>query len=328
MNAGGGRREADRAQPGGNPPRLPVVWLETNSCCGNILSTLNSLDPTFREILQGFLDLRYCHTLMAAEGEMADAVLRECLGEGGYTLVVEGTVPTAAGGYYAVVGRKNGRPWTALEAVQEVSTPAKHVVAVGSCAAFGGPFAAAPNPSGSKPLSAVVARKVINVPGCPVHPDWVLGTLAALAWYGEPELDALNRPRMFYEETIHNHCTRRYYFESGIFAKEPGEPWCMYKLGCKGSVTFADCPLRQWSGEHQSWPVGVNTPCIGCTSPEFPDGTSPFFEHLPDIRLPNVRVAANRVGLVTGAAAALGIGVHFIANVLTGRLKRVWGKKK
>ncbi|MGQ9498468.1 MAG: hydrogenase small subunit, partial [Desulfotomaculales bacterium] len=111
-----------------------------------------------------------------------------------------------------------------------------------------------------------------------------------------------------------------HYFESGIFAAKPGEPWCMYKIGCKGPVTHADCPVRHWSGEHVNWPVGSNTPCIGCTSPEFPDGVEPFFEHLPDLKMPAIKVAADRVGLVSGVAAALGIGAHLAANILTGRL--------
>jgi len=94
----------------------------------------------------------------------------------------------------------------------------------------------------------------------------------------------------------------------------------MYKIGCKGPTTFADCPKRQWNSEHLSWPVKANTPCIGCTSPEFPDGDMPFFEHLPDVKLPAIKMTANQVGKWAGLFTALTIGSHLTANILTGRL--------
>lgn len=147
-----------------------------------------------------------------------------------------------------------------------------------------------------------------------------MGTLAHLIWHGMPELDNLSRPKLFYGETIHNLCQRRHYFDNSIFSEKPGEPWCMYKVGCKGPITFADCPYRQWSGGHVSWPVKANTPCIGCVSPEFPDGDSPFFEHVSDVSLPGVRVAGNRVGALVVGATALGIVAHLTASIVSGRL--------
>lgn len=302
--------------------RPPVIWLGTNTCAGDMLSFLNSVDPCYRSLLTDLVDFRYNYLLGAAEGDMATGVLDEAMSEipGEYILIVEGTIPTRSNGLYCVIGMRNGKPLTALQAVRELGAKARYVVAAGTCAAFGGPFAAAPNPSESKPVQAVLDRRVINVPGCPILPDWLMGTLAHLSWYGEPELDDLNRPKMFYGETIHNLCQRRTYFDNSIFARKPGEPWCMYKIGCKGPVTYADCPYRQWSGEHLSWPVKANTPCIGCTSPEFPDGDMPFFEHLPDVKLPGIQTTADRIGAVTAAITALGIGGHLIASIVTGRL--------
>jgi hydrogenase small subunit len=218
-----------------------------------------------------------------------------------------------------VIGYRNGKAWTALQAVRELGAAARYVVAAGTCAAFGGIYAAAPNPSKCVSLQAVLDRKVINVPGCPINPEWMMGTLNHLIQHGEPALDAYNRPKLFYGETIHNLCQRRDYFDNSIFATKPGEPWCMYKIGCKGPVTYADCPVRQWNGEHLSWPVKANTPCIGCASPEFSDGSVPFFEHLPDVKLPGIKVTANRVGQLTGVVTALGIGAHLIGSILTGR---------
>ncbi len=323
-----GRAPQTQETGNGRPEKHPLVWLETNTCHGDILSLLNSYHPDFGTLTQELLEIYFTNTLMAAHGSQAIEVLEKIRLErsGEYILVVEGTVPTAAGGRYAFIGLRDGKPWTALDAVVELAAGAKHVVAVGSCATWGLPYGAHPNPTGSKPVSAVVDRPVINVPGCPAHPDWITGTLAHLVWYGVPELDAENRPVVFYGETIHNLCQRRHYFESGLFARKIGEPWCLYKIGCKGPVTYADCPSRQWCGEHLNWPVGANTPCTGCASPEFLERTAPFFEHLPDVHLPGVRVTANRVGLAGGLITALGIGLHLAGNLFTGRLQKEWKK--
>lgn len=304
--------------------REKIVWLATNTCAGDTNSFLNTYNPDYRQIVEEFLDLCYHDFVMAAEGDVASGILQDFATgpAGSFILVVEGSIPTAAGGLYCVLGYRNGQPWTAVDAVRELAIKARYVVAVGTCASFGGPYGAYPNPTGSKPVREIISRRVINVPGCPVHPDWIVGTLYHLARYGEPRLDEYNRPVLYFGETVHDRCERRHYFESGIFASKPGEPWCMYKIGCKGPVTNADCPVRHWCGEHTNWPVGANTPCIGCTSPAFPDGVTPFFEHLPDLSTPAGKITADRVGLLTGAATALGIAAHLAASIATGRLAR------
>lgn len=310
--------------------RPKIIWLTTNSCAGDIISLLNARHPNFCQMAQDYFDFRFEPFTMAAEGDLALELLAAALNgaAGEYILVVEGNIPTAAKGRYCVIAHRAGQPWTALEAVQELAAKARHVVAAGTCAAFGGPYAAHPNPTGAKPVSAVIPQKVINVPGCPVHPDWLAGTLYHLVAHGEPELDAYNRPRGYFGATVHDRCPRRADFENGNFASQPGESGCMYRLGCKGPVTHADCPVRQWCGEHTNWPVGANTPCIGCASPEFPDGLSPFFAHLPDFKAPPLRVSADRAGLLTGALTALGIGAHLTANITTGRLARTLQKAR
>ncbi|AEG60614.1 hydrogenase small subunit [Desulforamulus ruminis] len=303
----------------------PVIWLGTNTCSGDHLSLLNSLDPGYQKMIEDLIDFRFSYLLMAAEGERATRCLYQVMDEapGQYILIVEGSIATRSNGLYSVMGRKkNGQPLTSLQTVQELGAKAKYVVAAGTCASFGGPYSAAPNPSQSKPVQAILERPVINVPGCPIHPDWLMGTLAHLVWYGIPELDAYHRPTMFYGQTIHELCERRPYFEEGVFSKQLGEPWCMYKLGCKGPVTYADCPRRQWSGDPISWPVKANTPCIGCTSPEFPDDDMPFFEHLPDFQWPGIRLSAKELGRAAGLISALGIGTHLAGNIVTGRLSR------
>ncbi|MCM1567552.1 MAG: hydrogenase small subunit [Dehalobacter sp. 4CP] len=304
------------------PAKPLIIWLGTNTCAGDMLSLLNAKDPGYQELISSIAELRFDYLLGASEGSDAINVLDDLQKnhKAAYILVVEGSIPTRSNGLYSVIGYRNGKAWTALQAVRELGAEARYVVAAGTCAAFGGIYAAAPNPSKCVSLQAVLDRKVINVPGCPINPEWMMGTLNHLIQYGEPALDDYSRPKLFYGETIHNLCQRRDYFDNSIFAAKPGEPWCMYKIGCKGPVTYADCPVRQWNGEHLSWPVKANTPCIGCASPEFSDGNVPFFEHLPDVKLPGIKVTANRVGLWTGVVTALGIGAHLMGSILTGRL--------
>ncbi|NLP43308.1 MAG: hydrogenase small subunit [Peptococcaceae bacterium] len=300
-----------------------VLWLGTNTCAGDLLSFLNNNNPGYQTWVNDYVDLRYDYLLGVSQGPQNIEILDSTLADlpGRYILIVEGTIPTNSYEFCSVIGIKNSEYWTALQAVRELGAKAGHIIAAGTCAAFGGPYAAAPNPTGSVPLQAILReRTVINVPGCPINPEWLMGTINHLILYGVPELDSLNRPRLFYGQTIHDQCQRRAHFDNGVFAENPGEPWCMYKLGCKGPTTYADCPSRQWNTEHVSWPVKANTPCIGCTSPEFPDGDMPFFEHLPDVELPGIRMQANQVGRWAGLFTALGIGSHLAANIVTGRL--------
>ncbi|MHB9093646.1 MAG: hydrogenase small subunit [Eubacteriales bacterium] len=303
----------------------PVIWLEMMTCTGDYLSLANTLHPNMRELLFDTIDLYYSNTTMAAEGDKAiDALINTVEREKGeFILIAEGTVPLKAGGRYGAIGHhKDGRLFTDEEALKYVAPKAKYIMAVGTCASFGGPYAAHPNPSGSVPVHKVVDQQVINVPGCPVHPDWAVGTLTHLLLYGVPNLDAFNRPTVFFGRRIHDWCPRRQHFDNGVFAEHPGEEKCTYKIGCKGPVTFSDCPTRQWIGEHNSWPVGANSPCIGCVSPDFPDGMSPFYAHLSNISIPGIRTTADKLGLGVAAVTAGGIGTHLLANVVTGRLGR------
>lgn len=263
-------------------PKLPVIWLETSDSGDNNIAFMNTTYPYLHQVFDGMIDLLYSNTFMAAQGRDALAVLQRAVKEykGEYILVVEGAIPTKANGLYNVIARSRTQILTALAAVKWLGQDAKQVIALGTCASFGGASSAKPNITGSVGVSKVLTRPIINVSGCPVNPDWFVGTLAHLLLYGVPELDELNRPKLFYEFTIHQHCQRRSYFDKKEFAQELGDIECMFSKGCSGPRTSADCPYRQWIN-HVSWPVKVNTPCIGCTNQDFPDGSAPFFAPLP-----------------------------------------------
>jgi hydrogenase small subunit len=168
-------------------------------------------------------------------------------------------------------------------------------------------------------------KKVINIPGCPPHPDWIVGCLAHLLLYGQPGLDDYGRPEMFYGGLIHNNCPRRQYFDNSIFAQAFGESGCLLHLGCKGPLAHGDCPTRLWNGA-SSWCVHVNAPCIGCTDPSFPDLTMPFYKRMPEIKGPGITSTADAIGIGLGAATAAGLGAHLVGNYLTGRVGP--GKRK
>ncbi|EHI98676.1 hydrogenase (NiFe) small subunit HydA [Clostridium sp. DL-VIII] len=257
-----------------NIKKMNVIWLEATGCSGNIISLLNSENPGLYDILTDIVNFTYNNTLMGLEGEFAFEKFLETL-DTEFILLVDGAVSTKENGRYNILANYSGRNITALEAIQLAGGKAKYVVAVGTCASHGGISAAKPNPSESKSVQEVLNRQVIRLPGCPCHPDWVVGTIAHLVGYGMLELDDEGRPLIFYGVTIHDNCTRRGFFDKGIFAQKFGEEGCMFKLGCRGPVTKTDCPRRKWNG-YVNWPIGDNTNCIGCAQSQFPDGMEPF----------------------------------------------------
>jgi len=232
---------------------------------------------------------------MAGAGQQAIRALEDTPTEkkGSYVLAVDGAIPTGNCADYCVMGERDEKPVNAETRLEELARDALAVLAVGTCAAFGGISAAAPNPSNAESVKKVLESKgiekpLINISGCPPHPDWIVGTVASVLINGLPgaeDLDDNLRPLAFYGKLIHENCPRRAYFDEGKFAEKFGDDGCLYELGCKGPITYADCPLRRWNNG-TNWVIGAGAPCNGCTQPEFPDLTSPFYEKLKDVDLP------------------------------------------
>ena len=270
----------------------PVIWLQGASCTGCSVSVLNAASPRIQNLLLDELvpgkhiNLRFHMTVMAGEGEPVIEVLRDTRKQekGGYVLIVEGSIPTALNGIYGTIGEEDGKAVTILSRVEQLGKDALLTIALGSCAAFGGIPAAKPNPTGCMGVKEVfesehIKTPVINLPGCPAHPDWLTGTIAKILLETPLDLDDINRPKLFYGTLIHENCPRRPDFDKGKFAVTFGEPGCLYKLGCKGHYTYADCPIRQWNNG-VNWCVKAGSPCLGCVEPGFPDLTSPFYEKI------------------------------------------------
>jgi hydrogenase small subunit len=280
---------------------LPVIYLQTAACSGCAVSLLNTASPTIKNLLIDqiapgvHINLRFHPVVMGAAGEVAIHALEDTAKQkkGAYVLVIDGAVPMATDAVYGAIGEWNGRPVTMLQRVTELAQDALAVIALGTCAAFGGIAAAKPNPSRCQPVQKAletqgIKKPLINIPGCPPHPDWFVGTVASVILKGLPTADELDdhlRPKAFYGKLIHENCPRRASFDEGKFAKKFGDEGCLYELGCKGPITYADCPLRKWNSG-TNWVIGAGAPCNGCTQPEFPDQTGPFYEKLVDVELP------------------------------------------
>jgi hydrogenase small subunit len=295
---------------------IPAVWLQGAACTGCAVSVLNSFSPTagpllLKELAPGkHLSLRFLATVMAGQGEKAVDVLRETVAhdKGGYVLVMEGSIQTGDP-LFATLGEEGDREVPVAETAADLARDALAVVALGTCASFGGIPAGEPNPTGACSMAAFLLEEgietpVVNIPGCPPHPDWFVGTLVATARYGlgdvAADLDELGRPRTYYGKCIHETCPRRADFDAARFAKAFGQPGCLYELGCKGPVTFADCPTRMWNSGI-NWCVGAGSPCHGCVEPDFPDRLSPLYEKIDEDRLSRFRLLQPEVPADAGA---------------------------
>jgi hydrogenase small subunit len=227
---------------------------------------MNAVSPSIDQVLLNSISLKYHPTLMTAGGDLAVEAATSAEAKGNYILVVEGGIPTGSSGKYCSVWDEGGTPVTMASAVSRLAAHAQAVVAVGTCAAYGG---IPSNFCGSavKGVGSFLGQSVVNVPGCPPHPDWMIGTLAAALSGSLPALDANGRPRTYYtSEVIHERCPRRETEEASDFGQQGR---CLEELGCKGPRSHADCDTRKWNNA-QNWCIGANGLCIGCTEPSFP----------------------------------------------------------
>ena len=264
--------------------RHPVLWIQGQGCTGCSVSLLNSVDPSIADVLLKVISLQFHPTVMASEGETA---LENLFGiakeyKGRFSLAVEGAIPTAADGKYCILGEMHHKELSMVEVVKELAPMAGSVLALGTCAAYGGIPAAEGNVTGATGVSAFfkdngIKTPVVNIPGCPPHPDWIVGSIAHLLTKGIPELDSEGRPTLFFGENIHDNCPRLEKYDEGEMSETLSDPnGCRMDLGCKGPDTYADCYKRKWNGG-LNWCVD-NSVCIGCVEPGFPDSSSPFYE--------------------------------------------------
>jgi hydrogenase small subunit len=317
---------AQIAKAMGTAQKPILVWLEFQDCAGNTESFLRASRPTAAEIVLDVLSVDYHETIMAAAGHQAEANLDGVVKNrpGAYIAVVEGSIPTGANGAYCTIGGRS-----ALDIAREVCGGAAATIAIGTCAAFGGIPAAAPNPTGALSVADAVPgiQNLINLPACPANVEnltaLVVHYLTFKRW---PALDQYRRPLFAYGKAIHDNCERRAHYDAGQYVEAWGDEghragYCLYKMGCKGPVTFQNCPNVRWN-EGTNWPIGCGHPCIGCAEPAFWDRMTPFYQHLSGIPGFGIQSHVDTIG----AAAVVGVGAAFAGHGLIQILKHVGGK--
>ncbi|WP_070966102.1 hydrogenase small subunit [Vibrio sonorensis] len=249
--------------------RPPVIWIGAQECTGCTESLLRSTHPTVENLILNMISLEYHEVLSAAAGHQVEENKHHAIQKyaGEYVLVVDGSIPVKDGGVYCVVA---GKPIT--EHIIEAAEGAAAIIAIGSCAAWGGAPSVGSNPTQASSLQPILPNKtIVNIPGCPPNPHNFLATVAHLLTYDRlPALDTLGRPKFAYDRLIHEHCERRPHFDAGRFARQFGDEghkqgWCLYKLGCKGPETHGNCSTLEFCDIGGGiWPVGIGHPCIGC----------------------------------------------------------------
>jgi len=300
--------------------RRSVIWLSFQECTGCLETLLRSSSPTIDQLIFDFISLDYQESLMAAAGAAAEQTLREAMAanKGEYLLAIDGSIPVKDGGVYSLTGGRSN-----LSMLEDVAAEAKAVLAIGTCAAYGGIPKAYPNPTGAVGVEDLVSNKpIVNIPGCPPVPEVLSGVLVHFISFGRlPELDDRKRPLAYFGTTIHDQCYRRPFYDQGKFAKSfddegARQGWCLFELGCKGPVTHNACASLKWNGG-TSFPIEAGHGCIGCSEPDFWDAGG-FYTSLAGgsaTGWKNAGIAAATgwknagiaaaVGLAGGAAAAL-----------------------
>lgn len=269
-----------------------LLWLQAGSCGGDSLALLNAEAPNLFECLATHdIELLYHPSLSTTTPTAARSLCRAIeRGERPLDfLCVEGALargPVGSGGFDTWDGEPK------IDIIRRLALRARWVLSIGTCAAFGGIPAAPPNPTdcsglqylrdnrddGALPAAFVSGSglPVINLSGCPVHPATITGTLAWLLSGLPMRLDSLGRPQAFYDQMVHQGCSRNEYHEYDIEETAFGGPGCLfYNLGCKGPRARASCNVVLWNGVSSKTRAGV--PCLACTEPGFPHD-EPLFE--------------------------------------------------
>jgi hydrogenase small subunit len=291
--------------------RPSVIWLPFQECTGCTESITRAHGATLESLIFEAISLDYQHTLQAAAGDAAERAREQAMKDnwGRYLLIVDGSIPTGNPGYSTIAGHDN------LSMLREAADGAAAIVALGSCAAFGGIPGAQPNPTGAVSVADLIKDKpIVNVSGCPPIPVVITAVLTQYVTFGTlPELDALGRPKAFYGQTIHDRCYRRPFYERGQFADSFDDEgarlgWCLYKLGCRGPTTYNACATVKWNNG-TSFPIEAGHGCIGCAEPGFWDNGG-FYQPLSTGRWGSART----VGTAIGVGAALGIASAALAR--------------
>ncbi len=282
-----------------------ILWIsEGMSCDGDTVSVTAASQPSIEDVVLGLipgLPKVHLHNKVLAYATGEDFLIpfrRAARGElSPFVLVIEGSIPNEninGDGFWSAFGNdENGDPITLPTWIDALAPRAFAVVAVGTCATYGGIHAMAGNPTGSMGLAdylgwdfrSTAGVPIVNIPGCPVQPDNFMETLTWLLQQAAGSapmipLDDGLRPTWLFGKTVHEGCDRAGYYEQADFAPDYNFPKCIVKIGCWGPVVNCNVPKRGWMGGIGGCP-NVGGVCIGCTMPGFPDKFMPFMDEPP-----------------------------------------------
>jgi len=297
-------------QKGRGYEEVHAFWLAGMSCDGCSIAAVGATQPSVESLLLGSIPgvprvvlhhpvlsvdagEKFIHNFeLAANGELGAP----------FVVIFEGSVADeslarAHGGYWSGLGAREvdgePQPIPTAEWLERLSANAGAVIAIGTCATWGGVPAAYGNPTGSmgvmdflgEDYRSALGLPVVNIPGCSPVGDNFTETVAAVLLFLQgigplPEFDELGRPAWLFDETVHRGCTRAGFYEEGVFAEEYGDKECLVEVGCWGPVV--QCNINKRGAiNHMGGCMNVGAPCIGCTMPSFPDGFSPFYATPP-----------------------------------------------
>lgn len=296
-----------------------VIWLQGQDCTGCSESLLSTINPSVGELVLDTLSIRYHEAIMAASGHVSEYALQQTMDAGGYVLIVEGSIPKADDRYCEVGGK------AFKDILVQAADKAAAIIAVGSCAAYGGIPGATPSQGGG--VGDFIKNKpIINLPTCPVKPSRLVATVMYyLATGNPPALDKWGRPVVFYGNLIHDNCPRRGQFDKGNFLKDWNDPeqrkYCLLLKGCKGPKTYADC-AQVWWNEGANFCINAGAPCAGCAQPEYYKDFTPLYDKQEMFNIgPAASINLDTVGPAMAGAAVAGAAIHAAGRLVVGKKK-------
>lgn len=289
-----------------------VFWLAGMSCDGCSIAVVGATSPSVESLLAGTLPglpkVVLHHPVLSVEAGHEFVRNFELAEEGKlnapYVVVYEGsiadeTIAAKTGGFWCAMGVEivdgQHRPIPTATWLKRLAPGAAAVIAIGTCATWGGVPAAIGNATGAMSLMdflgsdyrSALGLPVVNIPGCSPIGDNFTETVAAVLLFLQglgplPEFDELGRPAWLFGETVHRNCVRAGYYEEGVFAKRYGDKECLVELGCWGPVVQCNITSRG-AINHMGGCMNVGGVCIGCTMPGFPDRFAPFYKKPPGV---------------------------------------------
>lgn len=320
----------------------PVVWIEAASCTGCTESFAQIETPDVGSVVLELLSLNFSDTLSAGAGDSAELAKSQTIKAGNYILVVEGAVTQSWGGQVCRFGNKadGSDSQTAIEQLEEAAENASAIVALGSCAVNGG-WMGARGASEETDATGVegylkkvgINKTVVNVPGCPANPEWLMSVLVEVLMLDGQKLELTkeNKPAGIFGQTVHDNCERRGHFENGEFvykfgSEEEAKGYCLYPLGCRGPQTHANCGVTMWNNR-RSWCVQAGSPCLGCceASPDDPghnwvEVNTPFYQRHRDLHIGSAWFQPTTVAVAITALVAVCLVIHGFGMKKAGRM--------